>query len=159
MKNYTYQDLKTKTYYTNIVGLRFYPLEREKELEMSVKKGDIYWWKWLGIIPIIPIKAKQDLFRIKRQGSAYFFEDSFGFDTLLSPRYASLEKIKCNSWGSKLIKSDGIYKKPYIKILKEGGDYEIEYFENNEEAYEYIELMRKRCKEYGNTFLCYTRRW
>ena len=88
MKNYTYQDLKTKTYYTNIVGLRFYPLEREKELEMSVKKGDIYWWKWLGIIPIIPIKAKQDLFRIKRQGSAYFFEDSFGFDTLLSPRYA-----------------------------------------------------------------------
>ena len=133
--------LKSKTYYTGIIGLTFSPMRLYMSLDVSVKKGERYWWKLLGLIPIIPLRAKEDLYK-----------DSICIckDTVFDSRYATLKKINSNLWRTKIATKEGVFYRPYIEIFREGEVTEHKYFNSDQEARTFLEDMKSKCKEYGN---------
>ena len=57
MNNYSSLKLKSKAEYKDIKGVYFCPL-KELKLELKYRKGNLRFWKWLGIIPLIPYKVR-----------------------------------------------------------------------------------------------------
>jgi len=133
--------LKSKTYYTGIIGLTFSPMRLYVSLDVSVKKGERYWWKLLGLIPIIPLRAKEDLYK----DSIYICKD-----TVFDSRYATLKKINNNLWRTRIATKEGVFDRPYIEIFREGEVTEHKYFNSDQEARTFLEDMKSKCKEYGN---------
>ena len=133
--------LKSKTYYTRIIGLTFSPMRLYMSLDVSVKKGERYWWKILGLIPIIPLRAKEDLYK-----------DSFCIckDTVFDSRYATFKKINSNLSYRRIATKEGVFDRPYIEIFREGEVTEHKYFNSDQEARTFLEDMKSKCKEYGN---------
>ena len=64
-------NLVSDTYYKSIQSLTFIPTTKYKEYEVAVRKGEIYSWRLLGLIPFIPLKAKSDL--VLCRGNGHFF--------------------------------------------------------------------------------------
>ena len=57
MNDYSSLNLKSKAEYKDIKGVYFSPL-KELKSELKYRKGNLRFWKWLGIIPLIPCKRK-----------------------------------------------------------------------------------------------------
>ena len=132
-------NLKTKAYYTNIIGIEFSPTVLLYSLNVAVVKGSRYWWRFLGLIPLIPKIAKEDLYERFYFGS-----------TIFSSKYTTIKKINDRLWSHKFATKDGVYQKPYVVIFREGGDNEQKYFDNDKEARLFMEDIKSKCKEYGN---------
>lgn len=130
--------LKTKAYYTSITSLEFHPMKMKEKLEVEIKKGERYWWKLLGLIRFIPSKAKEDLYSTKK------------FDFEWPSKYANFKDIFKSAKYNELVTKEGLFYKPYVKINRRIENSETIFFENNEEAYEYMNNLKKKCKECGN---------
>lgn len=119
--------------YKDIREIRFTPVKKIK-VTKCYTKGQRRFWKWLGLIPLIPYKVKNDLFKK---------EYTSGFHTL--------EKINNDIWEDSFIKDEEIYIKAKVRIfyISETSSETIT-FERNEDALNYIDDLKIKCKESGN---------
>ena len=58
-------EIRANADYKGIVSLSFTPVA-EVPMTRKYKKGDWRFWKWLGIIPLIPYKVRKDLYKSSR---------------------------------------------------------------------------------------------
>ena len=132
MNNYSSLNLKSKAEYKDIKGVYFYPL-REIKSELKYRKGDLRFWKWLWIIPLIPYKVREDLHK-----SRYW-------DGL-----KTLDKAVQDSWHNYCRIGDKVYEQAKVTVYHIAQNTEYLHFNSNEEAMRYVDDLKIRCKEVGN---------
>ena len=124
-------NLKSKAEYKDIKGVYFYPL-KELKSELKYRKGNLRFWKWFGLIPLIPYKVTRDL------------HESNSWDGL-----KSLEKVRDDSY-YKFIHNGRLYDKAEVYVRRIVGNNSYERFTSNEAAIKYVDNLKERCKEVGN---------
>ena len=90
------------------------------------------FWKWLGIIPLIPYKVRENLYK-----SRYW-------DGL-----KTLDKAVHDSWYNCRI-GDKVYEQAKVTVYHIAQNTEYLHFNSNEEAMRYVDDLKIRCKEVGN---------
>lgn len=123
---------KTSEYYKDIVDISYTP---EEVCPSSVvrKKGDQYYWKLWGLIPLFRVKAKRTSMWCQELG--IFYEDDF--DNRYYP-YLSYN-----------LKSGQVVYRPSIKLKKSNNSEEVRYYDTDKEAYDAFEEICSYCKSLG----------
>lgn len=126
-------------FYADLKKLDFIPEKKVCEIKPTVKKGERFFWKLFGIIPLIPFKAHEDLYR---------------YEGLVCKDYTEsiLEYFK-NTYNPFVYRLEGnvVYGKAKVIGTCHSSDYNrTRYFDTNKEAMEYFEYTKKRCKDYDN---------
>ena len=138
----TYNPIKVEgtAFYKNIKSISFKPMRKIEEMKVAVPRGKWFFWKLFGLIPLIPKRAKEDLYKVG-MGEALF-------------RFQPLKKAyELNGyWYSFLNENEKtVYAK--AKVVISCLDYrndEIKYFTTNQEAKKYFDDVKNKCKECGN---------
>lgn len=140
-KNYSPISLEGEVFYRNITSINFSPVKKIKTFKPKVLKGKLYFWRLLGFIPLIPLVAKQDLYK------SDYRED-------MLHRFCSLEdayRYEFQEYGTFFLKGNDAYLKAVISINSfEKKLNETKYFDDNESALQYLNDLKFRCKEVGN---------
>ena len=131
MNNYSSLNLKSKAEYKDIKGVYFSPL-KELKSELKYRKGNLRFWKWLGIIPLIPYKVREDLYKSRH------------WDGL-----KTLDRAVHDSWYNCRI-GDKVYEQAKVTVYHIAQNTEYLHFNSNEEAMRYVDDLKIRCKEVGN---------
>lgn len=136
---YSVINLESDAFYRNIISITFVPKHKLETLKPIVKKGKLVFWKLFGFIPLIPLRAKKDLYK---SNEFMFF------------RYDDLENVYKErfGWSNRTILEGNIaYQKPYVQIrcIEERLN-DSKYFDDNESAMKYLETLKTKCKEVGN---------
>ena len=138
-KKFSAINLSGEAFYRNIINVVFTPIRKTETLIPKVKKGKIYFWKLWGIIPLIPFRAKEDLYT----PSDNIFNRFCG----LREEYERKHWVKYT-----LLKGNDVYNKARINIYCiESRLNETKYFDDNESAMKYLESIKAKCKEVDNT--------
>ena len=124
-------EIRANAEYKGIVSLSFTPVA-EVPMTRKYKKGDWRFWKWLGIIPLIPYKIRKDLYKSSRWHGLM-----------------SVEKAKGEGWNW-FIDNGKLFVMGEVRISYTNGDTKYKRFESNEKAIKYIDDIKKRCIEVGN---------
>jgi len=124
-------EIKSDAQYKDISSISFTPIHEIKTTR-KYKKGDWRFWKWLGLIPLIPYKVTRDL------------HESNSWDGL-----KSLERVRDNSY-HRFIHNGRLYDKAEVYVRRIVGNNSYERFTSNEAAIKYIDNLKERCKEVGN---------
>lgn len=138
---------KGREYYCSIKSVTFNPKRLDRTLVPEVKKGEIWWWKLFGKIPVIPFKAKENLYRF-----------SSPMHNCLS-RYGTRQEIYDEEYAylrSAMLDDDKIYFRPSVELELElvnsaFGQYDVKFFETDEEATSYFTHIENMCAKYGNS--------
>lgn len=126
-------------FYSDLKVLEFTPEKEVLVIKPEVKKGNWRFWKLLGIIPLIPIKARKDLYGYYGPVSRLYTEDiNKYFRELYGDRLYKLE-------GNTVYKRACVYGSCHDKVLSR-----CRYFDTNKQAMEYFEHTKKECRKYGN---------
>ena len=150
MKNYrtismkTYQPIKVegKVFYENIKSMEFTPLKEIGGIELAVPRGKLYYWKLFGLIPLIPLRAKHNLYkdecplRLCRFTTVknalfnlyHFWEDDWVVRIGYKIYYKARVDVYCNN----------AYNNMHAK------------FNTNEDAMKYFEDLKMKCEKCGN---------
>ena len=129
--NYDSFELNSKALYKEITKISFSP-KKMVNIIKKYNKGDKIWWKWLGFIPIFHYKAYNDLYECAYWG--------YGLKTI--------EEL-CEYFSHSIIEEDKIFIQAMVEVKTTKG-YLDKYFDTNEEAVNYIDTLKKHCKEVGN---------
>lgn len=135
MTEYKKEIASFNKFYQAITEITFNPIECVFQRKPIVKKGETYWWKWLKLIPLFKVKAKTDLY------SGYI------------KRFETLNEIKSyNGYdnGTFYEKNGNIYKKANIEIEFGDNKWKTDYFNSNEEAKDYFNTLKLKCKMHNN---------
>lgn len=130
--------------YKDIEAIDFTPVE-EVKMTKVVEKGQRKFWKWLGIIPIIPYKVKSDKYHISERDS-----------WLLSCKSSTIEEIKWRIENNHrhyfFSKDNKLFKQAEVRIkyYNPHRNYEYEYFNANYQAMNYFNTVKSKCEEVGN---------
>lgn len=130
--------------YKDIEAIDFTPVE-EVKMTKVVEKGQRKFWKWLGIIPIIPYKVKSDKYHISGRDS-----------WLLSCKSSTIEEIKWRIENNHrhyfFSKDNKLFKQAEVRIkyYNPHRNYEYEYFNANYQAMNYFNTVKSKCEEVGN---------
>ena len=138
----TYNPIKVEgtAFYKNIKSISFKPMRKIEEMKVAVPRGKWFFWKLFGLIPLIPKRAKEDLYKVG-WGEALF-------------RFQPLKKAyelngHWDSFLNEYEKAIYIKAKVIISCLDYKND-EIKYFITNQEAKKYFDDVKNKCKECGN---------
>lgn len=139
----TYNPIKVEgtAFYKSIKSISFKPMRKIEEMKVAVPRGKWFFWKLFGLIPLIPKRAKEDLYKVGL-GQALF-------------RFQPIEKaheLRYAYWNSFLNKKEKtIYNKAKVEIscLDYRND-KTKYFTTNQEAKKYFDDVKNKCKECGN---------
>lgn len=131
---------ETNLFYTSVKSITFIPKEKYKAISPAIKQGEKYYWKLFGLIPLIPKTAKTDLYLyVKRGRKVYtsnvieYFINYFHTES----QYLDIDNV--------------VYNKAKIIGCCHDSEYSlIRYFTTDEEAMEYLEYTKKRCRYYNN---------
>lgn len=134
---------KSPDYYQAIKSLTFHPKKLTYTFgEPDVRKGEIWWWKLLGLIPIIPVRAKTDLYKYRGR-----YHDEIR-------RYTTKDWYFNWYYGSGyMLDGDKVYQKAIVEIDLDnycGKNYEAETFTDDNTAIAYFDHIEKMCKKFGN---------
>lgn len=139
---------KGREYYCSIKSVTFNPKRLGRTLVLEVKKGEIWWWKLFGKIPVIPFKAKENLYRFSNP--VYYGLSRYGTrQEIYDEEYAHLK--------SAVLDGNKIYFKPSVEIELElvnssfGRGYDVKFFETDKEAASYFTHIENMCAKYGNS--------
>lgn len=143
----TYHPIKVEgiAFYKSIKSISFKPMRKIEEMKVAVPRGKWFFWKLFGLIPLIPKRAKEDLYKV-------------GYGQALC-RFQPIEKVHelkyASYWDSFLNKKE---KTVYIKAKVEISclDYrnnETKLFTANQEAKKYFDDVKNKCKECGNNLM------
>ena len=130
--------------YKDIEAIEFTPV-KEVKMTKVVEKGQRKFWKWLGIIPIIPYKAKSDRYHISERDS-----------WLLSCKSSTIDEIKQrieNNFRHYFFSKDNkLFEQAEVRIkyYNPHRNYEYKYFNSNHQAMDYFNLVKSKCEEVGN---------
>jgi len=139
----TYSPIKVEgtAFYKNIKSILFIPMRKIEEMKVAVPRGKWFFWKLFGLIPLIPKRAKEDLYKV-------------GWGEALI-RFQPLKKayeLNNGYWESFLNENEKtVYAK--AKVVISCLDYrnnETKYFTTNQEAKKYFDGVKNKCKECGN---------
>ena len=146
MKEHEYQRVTANSgaRYKDVETINFTPV-KEIKMKKVLKKGQVRFWKWLGLMPLIPYKVRHDRYTIDGR-------DSWLLQCQCSTIEAVLSRIREHS--NKFFFEDG---KPFQKaevciVHYASGNkrYEYEYFRTNHEAMNYFNTVKSKCEEVGN---------
>lgn len=132
MKTYNSFEINSSTTYKDVSKVSFKPLY-EIEVIKKHSKGEKLFWKWLGIIPLIPYTVKKDLYTNINSNDLLTLEEMTQIGFYLFTR------------------DDKLFRKAEVcveYISNRNTDYW--HFESNEKAIEFIDNLKKRCNEVGN---------
>jgi hypothetical protein len=135
MSNTSYT-LSSNAQYRDVTQVSFNPVSKVK-LRLVDKAGKLTFWKWLGLIPVIPYKPKKDKYR------------SDWYDGK-----KTLESWK-NYLGSydHFIKGDTLYEKARVIVRGINRTISNKTFESNDAANRYVEEVKEKCKLAGNSLV------
>lgn len=135
--NYKTIKVEGNAWYKTIKSVEFKPLKEIEEMEVVVPKGKIFWWRLFGLIPLIPIRAKCDLYEAN-----FLIVRFVGLEEAFETKYQYQEVF---------LKDNIVYSKARVYIYStENRNDEYRYFETNEEAMKYFEHIKEKCQECGN---------
>lgn len=138
---------KDAYYYKTIKSIKFLPKKIVDVLKVDIKKGEIFFWRLFGLIPLIPLQAKEDLYKFPTKIHNTFL------------RYGTKEEYFQLKWSynsNYILEGNTVYTKPCVEIEFEdsintnGGKYEAVFFDTDEKANKYFNFLRKKCKNYCN---------
>ena len=139
----TYNPIKVEgtAFYKSIKSISFKPLRKIEEMKVAVPRGKWFFWKLFGLIPLIPKRAKEDLYKVG-WGEALF-------------RFQPLKKayeLNYRYWDSFLNKKEKtVYHTAKVKIFCLDYMNDItKCFKTNQEAKKYFDDVKNKCKECGN---------
>lgn len=124
-------------FYMQIKEITFTPTILFRSFKPSVKKGKFWFWRLFGVIPLVPLKAKEDLFEFHIGDFSRFKPWSF------------IQKFYHDA---KIIGYD-VYDKPWILIrMKDGSDYRNERwnYETDEETMNVFMAIKDKCAQCNN---------
>jgi len=131
--------LHTSALYRDITEIEFTP-EEEVRTVFKRKAGEKRQWKFLGIIPLWKYTVKKNAYKLTGKDSC--------------PRiFKSMSEIL--DWygtGRYHMRDNKIYHKAevYVRCVNRNNN-EWRYFLSNTEALNYVEELKRKCKECGNT--------
>ena len=132
--------LSSNAKYKDITAVEFSPM-RKVRLDKVREAGSTRYWKWLGLIPVFKIKAKEDLYECHE----LFWDD----------RKVTFDELKWNvencHRGKYMMFRGEVYRKAEV-FEKHLSSSNIEYeFKSNEDAMNKMNIIKKYCEECGNT--------
>ena len=142
----TYNPIKVEgtAFYKSIKSISFEPMTKIEEMKVAVPKGKWFFWKLFGLIPLIPKRAKEDLYKV-------------GWGEALC-RFQPIERaheLNYAYWDSFLNKKEKtVYHTAKVKIFCLDYMNDItKCFKTNQEAKKYFDNVRNKCKECGNDLM------
>ena len=131
--------LHTSALYRDITEIEFTP-EEEMKTVLTHKAGDRHYWRFLGILPLWEYTVKKNNYKLIGKYSS-------------SRIFKSLDEIL--DWygtGRHLIRDNKIYHKAgvFVRCINRNNN-ETRYFTSDAEALNYVEELKRKCKECGNT--------
>ena len=131
--------LHTSALYRDITEIEFTP-EEEMKTVLTRKAGDRHYWRFLGILPLWEYTVKENVYKLTgNYNSSHVFK--------------SLNDI-LDYYGTArhLIRDNKIYHKAevFVRCINRNNN-ETRYFTSDAEALNYIEELKRKCKECGNT--------
>lgn len=127
-------------FYGDVKGLEFIPEEKVTEIMPTYKKGEWFFLKLLGLVPLIPCKAWKDL---------YFYNPA----PFCRLRAEDISEYFSNEYDTSSYKLVGntVYKRAVvIGDCHNSERSRMRYFDSNKEAMEYFDYTKKKCKDYDN---------
>lgn len=140
--NYTEQSFKSKKYYSSITGLKFTPREHVNVDAPKFKKGEIVSSTKTLFMKPRKKYAETDLYEKK-----YYDWDGANYKELLSP---SLYAIKIGAHYDD--EKNEFYRKANV-VIEFNGNVENKYFTCDNEALNFINDLKEKCKLCGNELL------
>lgn len=141
METYNPIKIEYNTFYKSIRSISFEPMRKIEKMKVAVPKGKWFFWKIFGLIPLIPKRAKEDLYKVG-WGEALF-------------RFQPLKKaynLNYGYWDAFLNENEKtVYHK--AKVVISCLDYrndETKCFTTNKEAKKYFDDVKNKCKNCGN---------
>ena len=137
--NETYAPIRLEggAFYKTIKSIEFTPVKEGEKIEVAVPKGKIYFWKLWGIIPLIPLRAKHNLYRAS--GSMFRFANL---------KDAAESKYR---WYHYFLKNDTVYFKAVVDVYCSDYNNNVhKRFASNEAAMQYFNEVKEKCKKYEN---------
>lgn len=131
-KTYSEFSVTSNAKYKDISSITFTPI-KEIEAKLVIHKGDLVWWKLFGIIPILPYKARKNIYYLQGE-----------------PFKMSFYQIKRRYYYSSFESGDKVYRMARVVINNIVGSTQYEHFLSNEEAIKFIDDLKSKCKEAGN---------
>ena len=130
--------------YKDIETIDFTPV-KEVKMKKVVEKGQRKFWKWLGFIPLIPYKARQDRYTINQCDTWLLYCNSLTLDEI---KY----KIRSNNLHYFFDKDDKLFREAevYIRYYNSHRGSEYEYFRTNHQAMDYFNTVKSKCEEVVN---------
>jgi hypothetical protein len=131
--------LHTSALYRDITEIEFTP-EEEVKVELRRKAGEKRQWRFLGILPLWEYTVKENAYKL----TGYY-----------SPSRIFKNMNEILDWygtGRHLLRDNKVYKKAevYVRCVNRNNN-ETRYFSSDAEALNYIEELKRKCKECGNT--------
>lgn len=145
----TYSPIKVEgnAFYRSIESISFEPMRKIEEMKVALPKGKWFFWKLFGLIPLIPIRAKKDLYKVG------WGEALFRFQPLKKAYELKYEHDFIYGWWLFFLNESekAVYTRAKVEIscLDDRND-ETKYFTTNQEAKKYFDDIKNKCKEYGN---------
>ena len=136
---------RSAEYYRAIKSITFRPKKLEYTYgKPDVKKGEVWWWKLFGKIPVIPCVAEEDLYKYRSK-----LHDEIRRFTTKESHFNTYY-----SFGEYfMLDGDNVYRKATVEVeldKKIYDRYEVEAFTSNEEAISYFDHIEGMCKKFGN---------
>lgn len=129
-------------FYNSIRELHYYPKHLYKFFIPTVRRGEWYWWKLFGIIPLIPFKASEDLYKAECWHS--FLSRYCTHQEALDAAY--------KMFGNEIIEEGNgkvLYFKPSV-VYKMDKCGKILYFDTDKDAADAFNYIKKMCKKCDN---------
>ena len=129
--------LEGGAFYRSIKSIEFTPVQEGKKMEVAVPKGKIYFWKLWGIIPLIPLHAKHNLYKASGRMC----------------RFAKLKDAAESKygWHHYFLKNDTVYFKAEVDVYCSDYNNNVhKRFTSNEAAMQYFNEVKEKCKKYEN---------
>ena len=146
MKEHEYQRVTANSgaRYKDVETIDFTPV-KEIKMRKVVEKGQRKFWKWFGLVPLIPYKVKKDRYAIDGR-------DSWLLHCEASTLESIIDQVRDNS-NNYFINNGKVFRKAEVCITHYANGskkYERESFRTNHEAMNYFNTVKSKCEEVGN---------
>lgn len=137
--NKTYAPIRLEggALYKSIKSISFTPVMELEKMKVAVPKGKIYFWKLWGLIPLIPLRANEDLYESKN----------------LICRYANL-KLAAETkyrYSHYFLKGETVYQMAEVDVYCSDWNNNMhKRFTTNSEAMKFFEDIKEKCKKHNN---------
>ena len=145
----TYNPIKVEgtAFYKSIKSISFKPMRKIEEMKVAVPRGKWFFWKLFGLIPLIPKRAKEDLYKVGWGEALFRFQPLKKAYELNYKQDDDYIYRWCEFFLNEGEKA--VYSKAKV-VISYFEDNETFCFATNQEAKKYFDDVKNKCKECGN---------